>query len=909
MINKRGVVAMAKIFGMKQAIALTVALMLAAPIAAFAADGKKHFSAGLKYEENRQWDKAAQEFALAAAEKPSNVEYTLHLQRALVSAAVMLVERGDSLAEKKDYNAAYNAFRQAFSFDPTNELALIKMRRMLEAQGLPIDDLPKTGDPAGPSWKPKADQNLRASFTSGGVAVPTSPMRVQMPGIPGRRFSKTDVIYRDTNIMTAIEQLAQMMKLNVLFDQQVVNQMKIFKITIELRDVTYPRALEMILKTNNLMYAQIDTRTIVIASDIPLQRSKYEPFAVRTFYIKNAAIDDVQKGISGALPNSKAITSVKQLNALIVRDTPSNLELVESLINSLDKSKAEVLIDVNIYEVSHSDLLQIGNQFGVDPSTVGARTITVPAHDVLRGDGTVKRTVPEQTINVPGGIGAGAKSLGGFGLAGALVGNIGAKALGGPLGLALGLPSSTISFFQDRGKAKLLASTQVHVLDNEQNTVRIGQRVPIQTASLPSYNTPVVSQVTGGTNSQTGNLNPNGGLGGVFGVGIPQIQYENVGLNIDITPNVYEDDVQMKMKIESTSIDGSTSTLTPTFSQRQMSSVARVRDGQTTLVAGVSQSVESKNVRGIPFVGLIPILGRFFATPDTRNTQSDVIITVTPHILRRADITEQDHLAKAAGDSQSSTNQLKIEQILYLADLDDAQSNQVAEGPPPPGFEPKPQPVSAPPQIVNTRSDPSGVVVVAPPPTVQPQASKPNVIKMTVSKPGVQTGSTGAASRPVSQANKALDDDDDDDEPASTQQAVAPLIVSVRPNTAIATKGEKLYVAIFVVGNGEVSSAHVTLSYDSSLLEVEGVRDSGMLSAGARVEPQFSPEGGVLNIQMDRPQGTGGVPARGQLCLVVFSVKGPGRSPLVLNEGQTQFRNSSGQVLPIKVQSSQVDIR
>src|SRR6185369_7480913 len=142
--------AMAKTFRIQQALAMALALTLAVPLVAFAADGKKHFKEGMKYEENRQWDKAAQEFALAAAEKPNNVEYTLHLQRALVSAAIMLVERGDSLAEKKDYNAAYNAYRQAFSFDPTNELALIKMRRMLEVQGLPLDNLPTGSDPSGP---------------------------------------------------------------------------------------------------------------------------------------------------------------------------------------------------------------------------------------------------------------------------------------------------------------------------------------------------------------------------------------------------------------------------------------------------------------------------------------------------------------------------------------------------------------------------------------------------------------------------------------------------------------------------------------------------------------------------------------------------------------------------------------
>ena len=127
---------------LQQAIVLAVMLALVAPIGVLAKDGKKHFKEGMKYEENRQWDKAAEQYALAVAEKPSNVEYQLHLQRSLVNAALMLVERGDMLAEKKDYNAAYQAYRQAYAFDPANELALIKMRKMLEAQGLPTDSIP-----------------------------------------------------------------------------------------------------------------------------------------------------------------------------------------------------------------------------------------------------------------------------------------------------------------------------------------------------------------------------------------------------------------------------------------------------------------------------------------------------------------------------------------------------------------------------------------------------------------------------------------------------------------------------------------------------------------------------------------------------------------------------------------------
>src|ERR1700754_4464649 len=97
----------------QQAMALALALTLMVPIAALASDGKKHFKQGVKFEDNRQWDKAAEQFALALAEKPSSIEYQLHLQRCLVNAGAMLVERGERLAEQKDYNAAYQAFRQS----------------------------------------------------------------------------------------------------------------------------------------------------------------------------------------------------------------------------------------------------------------------------------------------------------------------------------------------------------------------------------------------------------------------------------------------------------------------------------------------------------------------------------------------------------------------------------------------------------------------------------------------------------------------------------------------------------------------------------------------------------------------------------------------------------------------------
>lgn len=870
-----------KLLKVNQAIALALVLAMVAPVAVFA-DAKKQFKEGLKYEENKQWDKAAEKFALAVAEKPSNVEYQLHLQRALVMAGVMLVERGDRLAEQKDYNAAYHAYRQAYAFDPANQLSLLKMRRMLEAQGLPTDSLPDGDDPAGPKGKPgKNGTNTKASFMNGG-GMPRVLPAVDLPGMNLRRFPKTDIIARSDNLLSVIEQLAQDMKLNVVFDQQVSSTMRNNKLQIELRDVTKPKALEIILRTNNLMYAQVDSRTIVIALDNAQSRMKFEPLAVRTFYVKNADITDMRQAIQQTL-QSKQIVPVKQLNALIVRDTPANLELISSLIDSLDKAKAEVLIDVSIYEVSRNDLMSIGNQF--NPTGDSAKGI--PGFAFLGGIGR-----PDVQRNSE-------------------------RTLTGAFGLAIGLPTSAISFFQDRGKAKLLASTQVHVLDAEQHAIRIGQRVPIQTAVFQSPTISLNNNRNNNNNNQNNN-NPNNidlGLGG-FGFGngaFPQIQYENVGLNIDMQPTVFEDEVQMKMKIESTSVDASTGTLTPSFNQRTMSSVARIKDGQTTLVAGVSQNVESKSVKGLPIIGLIPILGRFFATPETRNTQSDVVITVTPHILRRADIRDDDHLARGAGTQADPTTQLTIEQILYLAEQEDANQNQVAgngaaTGAATGAARPAPRTVLTVPspsapinQPVNQPANQPGVVVTQPPTVTTTQAFKPTVERKAVPQPGLPPGDTD---------DDEDEDDEDEDEPAQPQgQKSGPLTVSVKSAAAVATKGQDLYVAIIVNGSGEISGSNISLSYDPNIIEIKGVRDGGLLRAGgANPELQFAAEGGQLNVQLERPAGSGGVPARGQLLLLIFTVKGQGQTNLVLND-QTSFRSPTGESLVLKLQSTQIEAR
>jgi len=216
---------------LRRVVVIFLSVISAQPIVASGRDGKRYFKEGIVYASRNEWDKAAERLTLAVSESPSNSEYQLHLKRALVNAAVMLVQRGDLLAAQNEYQAAYDAFRQAQQLDPTNELATVKMRRLLEILGA--------------SASLRTDRQTVA-VTNTGRLVSESNAGAAIPGstdpdagkTPLPRAPRRDVVFRNTNLAAAIEQIAGSMHLNVLFDQQLEAPIKARTVTFELRDVT-----------------------------------------------------------------------------------------------------------------------------------------------------------------------------------------------------------------------------------------------------------------------------------------------------------------------------------------------------------------------------------------------------------------------------------------------------------------------------------------------------------------------------------------------------------------------------------------------------------------------------------------------------------------------------------------------
>lgn len=591
---------------------LTFSLLLA-PITALAKKGEKNFKRGMNHEAAQQWEKAAQEFTLAVAADPANVEYQLHFRRACFNASQAFMQQGRTLSEQRDFVGAYNSFRQAYGYDPVNELAVSEMERMLRLQAV------KEGR--------NVPTTTRAGELPDGTAAPGTATEAGLP--PSTRTEQMRVITYSGDLKAFIRSLAEQLNLNVIFDRQSFVQPK--TIDINMKDVTTSQALDYIFLQENLFFQKLSRRTILVADQT--RRPQYQQLVLRTFYLANSEPDKVKSLVSQAIPASVGrpqtiVVADKDTNSLTVRDTAENVRLIGELIQSIDKDRAEVVMDVNIYEVSKSNFLQFGNQVG---STGGFNIGGSPGFSLLTDNGVLS------------------SASRGVSLAG-LVGGVPTA-----LAAALVIPPSVLTAFTSKNNTKLIASTQVHAFNGEESTARIGQRVPVQTAQAYPFGVQT-GQPT------TGNNFPSGGF--------PVINYEPTGLTLKFTPQVFPNqDVQVKMSIESKDVLGA-STLTPTFTERTITGTARVQNNKTMMLASVSTDVQATGRQGLPILGLLPVVGRLFTSPTNDNRRIDIVIAVTPRVLRAPAVTPRDEEMRPSGTLQSPTTGT-LEAMLREADRDD----------------------------------------------------------------------------------------------------------------------------------------------------------------------------------------------------------------------------------------------
>jgi general secretion pathway protein D len=598
-------------------VALSVWL-LAAPALALTPKGQKNYKQGLEYEAAQQWEKAAEEFSLALAAEPSNSEYQLHYRRALFNASQFFAQQGGALLERGDYLGAYNAFRRAYGYDSSNELARSLMERAYQLQ-MGKDGENKSDKAGAAKPQSQASAMLAPTVYRPGDAADASTRRgaskqEEQPASP--RSEQLHAVQYSGDLEKFIKYLARELRLNVVFDRDFPKR----NVEVDLQDVSAAQALDYVFVTQGLFFQKLSNRTILVAEQV--KRPQYQQLVLRTFYLYNVDPNDARQLITASIPpqagRQPVITANKSTNSITVRDTPENVRLIGELLKSIDKERAEVVMDVNIYEVSRDDLIQLGNQIGTGDSLLNLGGIQ-KGLSVIGGS---RQVVTQALSSLPTALGA-----------------------------AFMVPPTALSALQRRDNTRLVASTQVHAFDGEKSTAHIGQRVPVQTASVAPYGAVATGD---GSNPQPGVTQ------GLFGGnGYPVIQYEKTGLTLEFTPQVFPDlDVQVKMNIKSDAVEQTVgaAALTPTFTERNIEGTARIQNNRTMMIASVAQNQQTRGRQGLPVLGLVPILGRAFSAPRRDDSQTDIVIAVTPHVMRAPSVTPSDEEMRPSGTLQTPTS-------------------------------------------------------------------------------------------------------------------------------------------------------------------------------------------------------------------------------------------------------------
>lgn len=835
-------------------ISLVLVGAMLSPTAAFAfADGKKHFKQGMKHEAAEEWDKAVEHFALAVSDSPKNPEYRLHLTRALFNASQQFMKKGNMAAKEKDYEAAYVAFRRAYAFDPTNELAKSEMERMVRLQKELLD--PNGTDK-------KATVGAVKLVPTGGAA--TAANGVPVPQIPQRLEKLRDIPFPSgVDLQFIIKELARDLELNVLFDVESFRTPG-RKTFIDLKNVTAARALDYIFLQEGLFFQKVGPRTILVANQ--QQRTKFQQLVLRTFYLANAAPKDIAKVVQTAIPaqpgrSGTTVLTDDATNSITIRDTEENIRLIGKLIASLDKDRAEVVMDVAIYEVNKSDLLQFGNQVGTQSQLTA-----------LGGSQT------GQVLLGPRGLGPIASGA--------------AAAVNLPTAIATGiiLPAANLNAFQSKNDTKLLASTQIHAFNNEDSSARIGQRVPVQSAQFVG-----VGNNTPGSNGVVSNV----------------INYEQVGLTLKFKPLVFPNqDVQVAMEIESKDVAGA-GTLTPTFTERTIKGTARIQNNKTLLLASVAQGVETKGRQGLPLLGLIPIIGRLFTAPTRDNRQVDIVIAVTPRVIRAPAILPEDEVERPTGSLGVPTNGaleamiIEEEQQELIAQARRLQTNASVQLPD--------RPVDAP-EYVRSESSTTPVQKTAAAATIDEAAKTANnsaVMVNTVSAkpienivPGLKPIDTSVKTLQLTRTSDVVETADP--KPAETGPAeVSPQrLLELKLGTEITEMkaGERIKIPVVIQGTGAFRTAVLGLNFDGKKVAVRSVTYGDMFGAGTgNTATPFLNQNGKMYITLQSGDGKE-IGAAGTLAFIEVEALEAGRPIVAFDRDVLNFLTADGKNFAVKFQ-------
>ncbi len=622
---------------------------------------------------------------------------------------------------------------------------------------------------------------------------------------------------------------------NVLFDPDYNSK----RIQVDLNNVSLMDALRIVGTMSSTFWRPITSNTIFVAQNTRIKRTELDSQAVQTFYLSNAwqqnDLNDVQTALRNVITNAKFFGVASQ-NAIVMRGTPDEILLAQKIIGDLDKARAEVVVDIAVMEVSKNWERNLGiawpGSFGIalqPPCTSTSGTSNCNSGSAAGGT-TVSPTL--------------------YDLAHLKASNF-----------AVTVGSATLNLLLTNSNTRVLQSPRIRATDDQKASMKIGSRIPVATGSYQTgAATAVVSSLVN-----------------------TQFQYQDVGVQIEMTPTVHFDhDVTLKIKIEVTSHSGDVTisgVTEPIISQRVIDQVIRLREGEASLLGGIQNNQDTQNSTGIPGLGALPILKYIFGNKDHLTQDDDIVFAIVPHIVRAQELNQANLRAVDTGSGQSID--------LRLPDSSSVTGTATNALPAvrPAALQ---RPVAT---VPGAAADAAAPMLMAQMNTAAQQASTPPPI------PPAGVPAQNASPQPAPAAANVQST-------AQSAPGTASFAFATPPGPL--ANGSSFQVPVVLNSASDVASVPVQITYDPAKLALVNVAAGDLLNRDGQAVALIHRDDGPGNVTVvaSRPPGTAGVSGSGSVCVLTFQAKAPGPTSLTM----TRAGAVDSKQQPLTVQPTQANL-
>jgi general secretion pathway protein D len=728
-------------------------VIVAAMLTLILACGASMYQKGRYAMDRGLYDDAVANLQKAVNSSPNNLKYKTELVRAKLAAGQKHMESAKMALAREDYATAALELQRSLEYDPSNEYSRDMMAKVLDGA--------KAKEEAERQSKMSIDAMKQA--TASDMGVPQLDPASNIPIV---------LKFNDAPLKTILDAISKASGINFLFDDRADTSKRI---SVDFAKVNLSQVMDYLMTQTKNFYKVLDPHTLIVVPDNKQKRDEYADQVIRTFYLSNAEAKDVFQLIRSILQTRKMAMN-QDLNSITIQDTPEMVAIAQKIIEENDKSKGEVLVDVELLEVDEDKLRQLGINLTTNTFTIG------PSHNV------VSTTSSSGTTSTS--IGSGPP--------------IPLNELGQTLShglMVFPVPNLIVNMLLTDTNTQVLAKPQLRVLEGQKASVHIGQRVPI--ASATQY---LGAQGTTTTYTPT-----------------VSYTYQDIGVKVEIEPKVHHNkEVTIKLKSEVSAIagyvtapSGSLSGDQPIIGTREATTVLRLDDGETSLLAGLIQRTNQSSLNGLPGVSEVPILRRLFSNTKDQKSTTDVVMLVTPHIIRMPNITEDD---------------LKP---LWVGTADNPKLKGFSGG----SFAPSPFTPGSP-----------ATGGAAP-----PAAATGEKAQVSASTPEEQA-KPNAQGQPETSGQPQGSDEGQPDKPAASagRLLLSPTALSIKT-------GETAIVNLVIVGAQDLHSLHLEADFPSDVISFQGAEEGAFFKTGGAASSFSGAESrpGILALDASRADGQG----------------------------------------------------